>query len=86
MYKEVNYKYLYNNTLKYVLFRRYNYLNIFDLKMVNVKLFFWYKRLPSDDLSLLRLYDNLAVVWLLFNKKCKLENISSIFKCIDQCN
>jgi hypothetical protein len=80
MYKEVNYKYLYNNTLKYIFFRRYNFSNSFHLKLVNSKFFFWYKRLPSDELNLLRLYDNLAVIWLLFDKKCKLETINSIYR------
>jgi hypothetical protein len=46
-YKEVNYKFIYNNTLKYMLIRRFNKLHF---KFCNVNLLFWYKHIPSDDL------------------------------------
>ena len=76
-YKEVNYKILYNNTLKYMFIRRFNKLN---LKFCNINLLFWYKHIPSDEFNLFRLYNNIMLVWLLFKQKCIIKHFNSSFR------
>ena len=55
-FKEVNYKFLYNNTLKFLFIRRNNKLN---LQSCNIKLLFWYKHIPADDL----IYLDYIIIW-----------------------
>lgn len=76
-FKEVNYKILYNNTLKYMFLRRFNKLNF---KFCNINLLFWYKHIPADEFNLFRLYNNVMLIWLLFKQKCIIKNFSSSFR------
>ena len=77
MFKEINYKYLYSNTLRYILLRKH-YKNF--SKIFNLRLFFWYRRLQYEDVSLLRLYNNLIFFNLLFNKTFILNKMGSTLK------
>lgn len=76
-FKEVNYKFLYNNTLKYMFIRRNNKLN---LDFCNIKLLFWYKHIPSDEFNLFKLYNNIMLIWLLFKQKCIVRNYKTSFR------
>jgi len=76
-FKEVNYKFLYNNTLKFILIRKNNKLNI---KFCNINLLFWYKHIPAEEFNLLKLYNNIMLIWLLFKQKCIIKNFSSSFR------
>jgi len=77
MFKEVNYRYLYGNTLRFVLLRKYrkNFLHVFKLK-----LFFWYRRIQFEEVSLLKLYNNLIFFNLLFKKTFLLSKMDSTLK------
>lgn len=76
-YTEVDYKYTYNQTLKHIYYRKYKVAGI-DLLKIN--LFFWYRQIPSEDVGLLKLYNNMMLIWLIFNKKFKLENYDSTLR------
>jgi hypothetical protein len=76
-YKEVNYKFLYNNTLSYILSRRLNKLNV-DLCKINM--LFWYKHIPTEEFNLYRLYNNIMLIWLLFKQRSVIKNIGSSFR------
>ena len=76
-FKEVNYKFLYNNTLKYMFIRKNNKLNI---KFCDIKLLFWYKHVPADEFNLFKLYNNIMLIWLLFSQKCIIKNFDSSFR------
>jgi len=57
--------------------RRLNKLNI---KFCNISLFFWYKHIPSDEFNLIKLYNNIMLIWLLFKQKCIIKNYNSSFR------
>jgi hypothetical protein len=76
-FKEVSYKFLYNNTLKYMFIRKFNLLNF---KICNINLLFWYKHIPSDEFNLFRLYNNIMLIWLLFKQKSVIRNFNSSFR------
>jgi hypothetical protein len=58
-YREVDYKYTYNQTLKHIYYRKYKVAGI-DLLKINM--FFWYRQIPSEDVGLLKLYNNMMLV------------------------
>jgi hypothetical protein len=76
-FKEINYKYLYGNTIKFIILRKYkkNFIELF-----NFKLFFWYRRLQFEDVTLLKLYNNLIFFRLLFKQNFILEKMGSTLK------
>jgi hypothetical protein len=77
MFKEVNYKYLYNSTLRVILLRKY-YKNL--SKLFSIKLYFWYRRIQFEEVALLKLYNNLIFFNLLFKKTFILEKMNSTLK------
>lgn len=52
----------------------------FNLDLCNIKIFFWYKHIPSEDFQLLRLYNNAMLMWLIFKQKSIVINHRSSFR------
>lgn len=59
-FKEVDYKFMYNNTLRFVLQRKYFNLN--SNKRLRFDVFFWYKMIQADDFKLYKFFDNLILI------------------------
>lgn len=80
VYKEVNYKYTYNNTLKHIILRKYNLKDIYIDKALSIRLYFWYRELSIDEVTNSKLFDNFSLVWLLLNEKFRVRNYDSTLR------
>ena len=76
-YKQVNYKYIYNNTLRFIFLRKYK-KNFFDF--FKLKIFLWFRRMEFETMSLLKLYDNLVYFFFLFNARPLIYKVGSTLK------
>lgn len=77
-FKEVNYCYLYNNTLKFIFQRKNLGFNL--VNKVKLSIFFWYKRIQADEFKVIKFFDNLMFIWLLFGYKLNLLKIKTLFR------
>ena len=73
-FKEVNYKFIYNNMLRFIFIRKYKKL---FFTLFNLKLFLWFRKMEFEDVSLLKLYNNLVFFFWLFNEKLLVSKVGS---------
>lgn len=78
-FKEVDYKYTYNNTLRYVLKRKYKGARV-NIERLDIDMFFWYRQIASEDVALIKLYNNMMLLWFLFDKKSTITNYDSTLR------
>ena len=77
IFREVNMKYLYHNTLSNILVRR---THNFNSKLCKIKIMFWYKHIPIEEFNILRLYNHIMLIWLLFQQKCIFRKLGISFR------
>lgn len=78
LYKQVNYNFLCNGTLKKIVLRKYKKRINYNYYAINMM--FWYKQMPADEFNSMKLFDNVMLVWLIFNKKLILSSLKTAFK------
>lgn len=76
--KEVNYELYFNNTLNRVILNKFNYSNkyIFATKP-KIEIFFWFKKIKEENLSLIQLYNHCIFFWLITGKIGRVKNMSN---------
>jgi len=78
-YKEVDYDFIYKNTLKTIFYRQnFNLKHIKKLELPKVKLFFDYRRIV--ELNLLKTFYNVMLLWLLTGQLAKFSNLKTKFE------
>ena len=77
VFREVNYNYLYKNTLNLINIRKYNKLNY---GLCNIQILFWYKHIPAESFDIFKLYNNIMLLWLIFKQKAIVIKYGSSFR------
>jgi len=75
--KENDIKYIYTNTLRQILIKKYNINNSFKLKkLMNIKIYFSINNIKKENIDFLRLWQNLQFIFLLSGKLPSIKKIN----------